>query len=105
MAPAVRRNGGLHCPACCSLKASAARYFHAYYGHALYVVIFQYLAQLFRVIHHVQLGAADDGGVTPDEAAVEIPICKGTAVSRHKEIDTVEGSRFYGQKLYLHREI
>ena len=69
---------------------SAAGNLHPYHRHALNVVPGNDRRQLFRIIHLVQLGAANQRDMPADKLVVEISIGIGSAVCGNEEIRTVK---------------
>jgi len=81
--------------------ASAARYFHPYYGHALDVIVFYYIGQLFRVVDIIQLGTTDKSDFVLHESAVEIAICICCAVCCDQQVCIVEIRSVYRRQFDL----
>ena len=72
------------------LDAAAAGNFHAHNGDASDIVIGQDRGQLLGIVDAVQLRAADQGNVIPDEFIVKIAVGVGGAVRSHQELRSVE---------------
>ena len=87
------------------LQAAAAGHLHADDGNAFDIVFADDLAELFRIICAVQLGAAYQGDPSFDEFFVKIPVSKSGAVGGDKKVCSVKKRRFDGDKLDLYRPL
>lgn len=61
-------------------QAAAAGDLHADHGDALDLVVLDDLEELFRIVHGIQLGAADQGDLAGHQLLVEPGVGKGGAV-------------------------
>lgn len=86
-------------------QTAAAGDFHAHDAHALDVVVPDDGGELFRVVHVVQLGAADEGHVAAHELGMEVGIGVGGAVRCHQQVGAVVVGGLQGHELDLDRPL
>ena len=88
-----------------SLQSSAARHFHSDNRNALDVVILDDLGQLFGVIHHIELRAADQGDFTLHKILVHIRVGIGGAVGGNQQLCAVVERSLSRQQFNLDRPL
>lgn len=93
---------GLQCLFHGIFDTAAAGYLHPHHGDAADMVLFEDLSEFFRIVHRIQLRAAHQRDVPPDEILMEIGIGVSGAVGSHQQFCPVKPGRVYGSQLDLH---
>ena len=87
------------------LHTAAARHCHSCEGNTLYIVITEYLCQLFGVINSIELRTADERDLPTDKIMVEVSVGVSCAIGSDKQISTVEVGGISRQEIYLYGEL
>ena len=94
-------DGGFDCIA----EAAAAGYSHPCDGDGADIVVLENFSQLLRIVHSIQLGAADHSHLILHEIVVEIAVGISSAIRSDQQICAIEIGGTQRQQLDLHREV
>ena len=72
------------------LYPAAAGNLHAHHGQRTDFIFPDDLLQLFGIVHHIQLGTADERHTSPDKILVEAAIGIGSTVRRNQQIGSLK---------------